>query len=89
MWRFNTPRVWQALKSYEHVARDEGVSMATLALSWACSRPYVGGGAPIIGATSVAQLADNIESCSHVLSDDALKAIDQVHIEYRDPSQFI
>eukprot|EP00957_Ditylum_brightwellii_P037517 2837560-Ditylum_brightwellii.AAC.1 len=49
MWRFNTPRVWEALKSYEKIAEEEGVSMATLALSWACSRPYLASGAPIIG----------------------------------------
>jgi len=75
-----------ATSEYKKIADREGVSLATLALAWCKTRSYVS--STIIGATTMDQLRENIDAFapSVCLSEDALRAVDEVHERCRDPS---
>jgi len=75
-----------ATEKYEAIATEAGVSLATLALAWCRTRWYVS--STIIGATSMAQLRENIDAFDTekvTLSEEVLKKIDDVHFACRDP----
>lgn len=82
--RFGTPRVQRAAERYAAIAADCGLTPAQLAYAWAASRPFVG--STIVGATSLAQLSDNLRFTGVELGQDVLDAIDQVHLHRRNPS---
>ena len=73
-----------ATESYVRVAREAGLDPAGMALAFVRSRPFVA--ATILGATSVAQLEQNIAGAGLVLGDDVLCAIDAVHVRFPSPS---
>ncbi|GAB0495675.1 hypothetical protein MMPV_006979 [Pyropia vietnamensis] len=88
--RFMAPRALEATARYQQIARDAGMSLTRLALRWAASRWFMA--SIIVGATSVAQLAANIDDLDGdgpdgaVTLDPALSAaIDEVYLVYRDP----
>ena len=75
-----------ATEQYEAIAEEAGVSLAALALAWCRTRWYVS--STIIGATSMAQLRENIDAFDAekvTLSQEVLKKIDDVHFACRDP----
>ena len=81
----NAPSV-AATEQYEHIAKEAGVSLAAMALAWCRTRWYVS--STIIGATSMAQLIENIDAFDAekvTLSPEVLKKIDDVHFACRDP----
>jgi aryl-alcohol dehydrogenase-like predicted oxidoreductase len=81
----NAPSV-AATEQYEQIAKEAGVSLAALALAWCRTRWYVS--STIIGATSMAQLIENIDAFDAekvTLSPEVLKKIDDVHFACRDP----
>jgi aryl-alcohol dehydrogenase-like predicted oxidoreductase len=82
--RYVQPNVVAAIRKYQAIADRAGVSLTTLALAWCKSRWYVG--STIIGATTLAQLKEDIDAFGHNLDADTLAAIDQVHLEYKDPA---
>jgi aryl-alcohol dehydrogenase-like predicted oxidoreductase len=51
--------------------------MAQVALAWSISKPFIT--APIIGTTSLEKLDDLIKGCDLVLSDEEIKAIDDLY----------
>jgi hypothetical protein len=51
--------------------------MAQVALAWSISKPFIT--APIIGTTSLEKLDDLIKGCDLVLSEEEIKAIDDLH----------
>ncbi len=74
-----------AAARYVQVARDAGISPATLALAWSYSRWFAA--STIIGATSVEQLMENIDAWETRLPDDVLAAIERIHFEIHNPAQ--
>jgi aryl-alcohol dehydrogenase-like predicted oxidoreductase len=56
-----------------------------MALAWCYSRWFVG--STIIGATTLAQLKENIDAESIVLPVEVMKAIDEIHARYTNPGQ--
>jgi aryl-alcohol dehydrogenase-like predicted oxidoreductase len=56
-----------------------------MALAWCYSRWFVG--STIIGATTLAQLKENIDAESVALSVEVMKAIDGIHARYTNPGQ--
>lgn len=70
----------EATAHYANIARKEGISPAQLALAWCKNVPGVS--STIIGATSTAQLQENIEAFSKVLSAEATEAIDRTLQRY-------
>lgn len=81
--RFNTPRMENAIKGYLKIAEEAGLTPAQLGYAFCRSRWYIP--STIVGATSVEQLKENLESFVD-LDEDILKAIDEVHIQFRNPS---
>ncbi|WP_163934241.1 NADP(H)-dependent aldo-keto reductase [Paraferrimonas sp. SM1919] len=78
-----TDNAWNATKAYCELAADHGLSPAQLALAYVNSRPFVGSN--IIGATSLEQLKENIDSANIVLGDDVQKQIEQLGIQFSNP----
>jgi aryl-alcohol dehydrogenase-like predicted oxidoreductase len=83
--RYLRPSVLAAVKEYAELARAHGMSPAQMALAWCYSRWFVG--STIIGATSLAQLKENIDAESIVLSDEVIAGIDAIQARYTNPGQ--
>ncbi|MFB6317479.1 NADP(H)-dependent aldo-keto reductase [Saccharicrinis sp. FJH54] len=82
--RYSKPKAWEAMEKYVKLAKDSGLSPAQMALSFVSSRDFVT--STIIGATSMAQLKEDIESINLTLSDDILQAIELIHREIPNPA---
>ncbi|MCP4326958.1 MAG: NADP(H)-dependent aldo-keto reductase [Alphaproteobacteria bacterium] len=80
--RYVTPKGRTATAAYAALARAQGLDPAQMALAFVHSRPFVT--STIIGATTEAQLAANIDSIGIKLSDETLAAIEEIHAD--DPS---
>ncbi|MEP6942509.1 MAG: aldo/keto reductase [Betaproteobacteria bacterium] len=82
--RFRKPMVVEAIDAYAEVARRRGVSMVQLALGYVKSRWFVG--ASIIGATSMAQLEEDIAGAQFELDAETLAEIASVQARYPNPA---
>jgi len=82
--RFRKPNVAPAIDAYAAVADKLGLSLVQLALGYVNSRWFVG--ASIIGATSMAQLTEDIAAAQYELGPDALAAIGAVQVNYPNPA---
>jgi aryl-alcohol dehydrogenase-like predicted oxidoreductase len=81
--RYLRPSVLAAVKEYVELARANGMTPAAMALAWCYSRWFVA--STIIGATSLAQLKENIDAAEVTLSADLVKAIDAIHLRITNP----
>jgi aryl-alcohol dehydrogenase-like predicted oxidoreductase len=81
--RYVRPAVLAAVKEYAQLARAHGVTPASMALAWCYSRWFVA--STIIGATSIAQLQENIDAAELTLSPEVLAAIDAIHARITNP----
>lgn len=68
---------------YLQIADDYGLNPSQMALAFVSDRPFVTSN--IIGATSLAQLEENIGSAELTLSDEVLAAIEAVHLAQPNP----
>ncbi len=66
----------RVVKKLAKIAEKEGVSLATLSLSWVASQPGVT--SPIIGARSAAQLKESVKACQMAMSQETMDDIDKV-----------
>ena len=82
--RYHCPASREAAEKYAVLAREAGVSPATLALAWAYSRHFMA--SVIIGATKLEQLLENIDAADVTLSKELLAKIEAVHAESRNPN---
>lgn len=81
--RYSNTRGTQAARRYASLAREHGLSPATLALAWVNNRPFLT--STIIGATRLEQLAENIDAAGVRLSDEVLAGIEAIHETYPYP----
>lgn len=81
--RYNVPQQADATARYVAIAQAFGLSPVALALSWVYQQPFVT--SSIIGATSLRQLAEDIDGSLVALPEDAVKAINEVQRQYPDP----
>ena len=81
--RYLRPTVLEAVKDYALLARANGMTPAQMALAWCYSRWFVR--STIIGATSLAQLKENIDAASVVLAPEVVDAIDAIHAQITNP----
>lgn len=81
--RYLGERAEKATAAYAGLAKEHGLTPAQMALAWVNSRSFVTSN--IIGATSMAQLQENIGSASVSLSDELLEALEVLHREYTYP----
>lgn len=71
------------ISQYKKVAEEHGMSLATMSLAFCASRHFTA--STIIGATTMAQLTENIDAFDVELSDDVLAKIDEIHNSALDP----
>ncbi|MDD3354951.1 aldo/keto reductase [Zoogloea sp.] len=82
--RYDKPGVEPAVQAYAELAADLGMSPAALAIAFVARRPLVG--STILGATSVAQLTENLAAARWVLDDETLARIDAIHLRHTNPA---
>ena len=82
--RYSTQQATDAVQKYVHLAQQHNLSATQMALAYVNSRPFTG--ANIIGATSIAQLKENIGSINLQLEDEVIAAIEEIHQEIPNPS---
>jgi aryl-alcohol dehydrogenase-like predicted oxidoreductase len=83
--RYLRPAVLAAVAQYARLARDNGLTPAQLALAWCYGRWCVA--STIIGATSLAQLKENIDAFDTVLAPEILAQVDAIHATLPNPGQ--
>lgn len=82
--RFRKPLVQEATAAYAALAKARAISLVKLALGYVQSRWFVG--ATIVGATTMAQLAEDIAAAQYRLDDETLAAIAEIQLRYPDPA---
>ncbi|MFN6517207.1 MAG: NADP(H)-dependent aldo-keto reductase [Nostoc sp. CreGUA01] len=82
--RYLKPNVQEAVAAYVEIAKRHQLSPAQLAIAFVRSRWFVA--STIIGATTLEQLKENIESINVVLDKDILAEIDIVHTQSPNPA---
>jgi aryl-alcohol dehydrogenase-like predicted oxidoreductase len=81
-FRYTRATLPDAIRAYVEIAEQNDLSPAQMAIAWVRSRWFVA--STIIGATTLEQLEQNIDSIDIELSDEVLEAIEEVHL--RNPS---
>lgn len=73
-----------ATQKYSDLAKEHGLSLSQMALSFVNSRPFLTSN--IIGATTMDQLKENIGSIDIELGEEILKGIEDIHGQIPDPA---
>jgi aryl-alcohol dehydrogenase-like predicted oxidoreductase len=82
--RYEKPGVTQAIDAYLALAKEIGVSPAKLALAFVTSRPFVTSN--IIGATTMAQLQEDLDSLEVTITPEIEARIDEIHQLHSNPA---
>ncbi|WP_038267465.1 aldo/keto reductase [Zhouia amylolytica] len=75
--RYNGENSKKAAKMYYDLAKDNGLSLAQMALAFVNQQPFVTSN--IIGATNLEQLKENIDSVHVDLTAEIIKGINKIH----------
>ncbi len=75
--------VLKAADAYAAIAKKHGLEPSQMAIAFCLTRPFIT--APIVSATNLDQLQQNIDAIDVKLSDEILKEIDDVSAEYPAP----
>jgi aryl-alcohol dehydrogenase-like predicted oxidoreductase len=82
--RYNNSHCWNATERYMQLAEREGMSIAQMSLAFVTQQDFTTSN--IIGATSMAQLIENIGSAKLQLSADLIKEINLIHTDIPNPA---
>lgn len=82
--RYAKVNVPAAAREYSGIAQEAGISPATLALAFARTRWFTS--SVILGATTLDQLKENLDSMDVILKDEVLEKIEAVHRRYPNPA---
>jgi len=82
--RYSNPETDAAAAEYVALARRHGLSPAQMALAWVNSRKFVASN--LIGATTLDQLKENIDSVDVELNADVLAGIEAIHVKHPNPA---
>ena len=82
--RFRKPIVHEAVAAYATLAKRRGLSLVQLALGYVKSRWFLG--ASIIGATTMAQLTEDIAAAQFELDSEVLADIAAIQIRFPNPA---
>ncbi|GER58884.1 aldo/keto reductase [Patiriisocius marinus] len=82
--RYSSQASIKAIEAYNEIAKKHGLSLTQLSLSFVNDRPFVSSN--IIGATTITQLEENIDSVNLRLSAEILKEIEHVHTSIPNPA---
>ncbi len=81
--RHHTKRGELAIESYFKLAKKYGIAPSTFANAFVNDRPFVTSN--IIGATTMQQLKENIDSINVTLTEEILKEIEEIHLSDPNP----
>lgn len=84
--RYRKPLVHEACDAYAEVARAHGLSLVQLALGWLRSRWYVS--STILGATTLAQLDEDIAASATELDAATLSDVAAVQLRFPNPTGY-
>lgn len=82
--RYNSENSRNATKMYAEVAKKHGLTLTEMALAFVEAQPFVT--SSIIGATTLQQLEENINTISVTLSEAVLNDIEEVQKVFPDPA---
>lgn len=82
--RYSGEQATEATKRYLKIAEDNGMTLAQMSLAFVNDRSFMTSN--IIGATNLKQLEENIDSINITLTEEVLKAIDEVHNAIPNPA---
>ena len=82
--RYSNDRCLNAVKKYSEIAKNHDLSLTHLSLAFVNMQPFVTSN--IIGATTMEQLKENIESVDVNLTDEIIEEINQVHESQPNPA---
>ncbi|MDO8810927.1 MAG: NADP(H)-dependent aldo-keto reductase [Gallionella sp.] len=82
--RYHKTNVPAASREYMRIAREAGLSPAQMALAFARTRWFAT--SVLLGATSVQQLQENLDSAEVTLTAEVLEKIEAVHRQYPNPA---
>ncbi|RTZ07918.1 aldo/keto reductase [Flavobacterium bomense] len=82
--RYSSPQCTEATRLYQEIAKKNGLTLTELSLAFIAQQLFVT--STIIGATKMEQLKENIDTIEISLSDEILKAIDEVQAVIPDPA---
>jgi aryl-alcohol dehydrogenase-like predicted oxidoreductase len=82
--RYSSEQATEATKRYLKIAEDNHMTLAQMSLAFVTDRPFVTSN--IVGATSLEQLEENIDSINTTLSEEVMTAIEAVHSEIPNPA---
>ncbi|MDO8350758.1 MAG: aldo/keto reductase, partial [Gallionella sp.] len=82
--RYNKPNVPAASREYVRIAQQAGLNPAQMALAYARTRWFTA--SVILGATTLSQLQENLDSSELMLSADVIGQIEAVHKLYPNPA---
>lgn len=82
--RYNKPNVPAATAAYVLIAQQAGLSPTQMALAYARTRWFTA--SVILGATTLTQLQENLDSSELMLSADVIEQIEAVHKLYPNPA---
>lgn len=82
--RYNSEQCTEATRLYQEIAKKNGLTLTQLSLAFVEQQPFVT--STIIGATTMAQLKENIDTIKVSLSEEILTAIDEVQAIIPDPA---
>lgn len=82
--RYTKPQAFAATALYAELARSLRISLAQLALAFINSRPFLC--STLVGATTLAQLQENIASAALQLDEATLARIEEIQILYPNPA---
>lgn len=84
MSRYNSELSFEATRRYLAIAKNHGLSLAQLSLAFVNCQPFVTSN--IIGATTMEQLKENIDSIDISLGPSILQEIEEVHAAISNPA---
>lgn len=82
--RYSSEQATNATKKYLKIAEDHDMSLAQMSLAFVTQQPFLT--STIIGASSVKQLKENIESINLVIDTDLLAKINAIHSSIPNPA---
>lgn len=82
--RYSKPEAVAAASAYVALAKQHGITPTQMALAFINTRPFTTSN--LVGATTLAQLTENIGSVDVTLSDDIIKDIEALHQKQPNPA---
>src|SRR5215470_4208058 len=82
--RFRKPIVPEAVEAYATLAKRRGITLVQLALGYVASRWFLG--ASIIGATSMAQLKEDVAAAQVPLDVETLEEVRKIQLRFSNPA---